>query len=192
MDDNRKIGDELFGHMVDKLRNHAEPYQEGAWERFVTRNPDLMYGGATQEGTPTRVGGTSRIGQGWRSPWKWGVAAAVLLLVGISIFWWGELGREESGGAGESLLTVETVETVEAGETLTTGLSELSLSAPPVTSSNSAVEAPIAEVAHTKVAHIKQAYQTASTASETVTTAWQSRQLEPAPTLTLTAIDLQL
>lgn len=56
---------ELIEHIADKLRNHAEPYREGAWERFSARSA----------GRPRK-----------RLAWLgWAAAAVVLLAAGL--FW---------------------------------------------------------------------------------------------------------
>lgn len=86
MNENLNSGDEWIGQMADALRNHSEPYPEGAWERFVTGAPGLFPEAATGAQPPaTGGGGAIR----WL-PWKWGIAAAMVLLAGVSALWWGD------------------------------------------------------------------------------------------------------
>ena len=59
MNDNGKT--DLIRHMAERLRNHTEPYKEGAWERFAARSA------APSRGRRLWVG--------------WAAAAAVLLVV---------------------------------------------------------------------------------------------------------------
>jgi len=58
--------DELIDHIANRLRNHAEPYREGAWERFAAQ-----------------AEGRRRRGMAWS---RWAAAAILVLAAGWFVF----------------------------------------------------------------------------------------------------------
>ncbi len=84
MDKNDKHNMNFWKDMADRLREHREPYKEGAWEQFESHYLDNA---APATGTPAHRGASVRtMGSRWKS-WSAGVAAAALLLFGMIWLW---------------------------------------------------------------------------------------------------------
>lgn len=66
--DGKGKNNELINHIAERLRNHTEPYREGAWERFSAQ-----------------TGGRSKRGIGWL---QWSAAAVLLVTAGWMLFNW--------------------------------------------------------------------------------------------------------
>ena len=70
----KEQNDDIFNHLKSVLRDHEEPYDEGAWERFAAK------GKAAAKKAPVIA------------MWKWAVAAAVIAGVALGVF---NMGKED-------------------------------------------------------------------------------------------------
>lgn len=75
---------ENWKDVADRLRDHREPYKLGAWEKFESKYLDSPIQGSA---IPNRqVEKVRPLGNPWKI-WSSGVAAAVLLLMGVFWLW---------------------------------------------------------------------------------------------------------